>query len=441
MARMLTFWLLSFTLCREGMAFTHDWSNIKSMLAGNFGTFDAVWNNSEAALPRFKWIAENYAIVALNSFGAMENSHEGRWNCTGESGRVQVARILKKYNPNIKLLYYYAASWVTGSACQRAPLDNNKDWQLHDDNGNVVMSAGRPALDPRVPAASIWFQNLALNEIMPRGDKNVAKTLIDGIFVDGSGFRNPSRNISDKLYQSIFNGKMKMLSEAQTMFTQLNNGEVWGNPLIQYEDIGPTVDPSKAQGKNWNLTLQHFKGGFDEMFGSFGTQNSDGSWNITKMAYSMESIINASNAGHTVIIHAFPGPATVPFGPINGTNEHMAIPSWGGATPRPTDLEDVKKASAERLVESLAPFLIVANPTVFFSYAWFYDLNSGYYDCTDFDRLSCTAPDGWYPEFSKPIGEPSGPAVQNGNVWTRSFEHVDVYVDLANRSASKLTWK
>ena len=33
---------------------------------------------------------------------------------------------------------------------------------------------------------------------------------------------------------------------------------------------------------------------------------------------------------------------------------------------------------AERLVESLAPFLIVVSETAFFGYGWFYGIESGY---------------------------------------------------------------
>lgn len=424
--------------------FTHGWDSVGDMLAGNFGSFHSEWNDTAAALPRWQWLAEHYALIALNDFGGFPNTEHGRWNCSGENPRVTVARILKKFNPKIKLLWYQAAAWVTESHCARQPLDSNPGWWLRDDNGTPLRqgskTSGMLELDPRVPEAREWWAELPLSGLLPRGDRAEASKLIDGIFCDGAGFRNPSRNISDKNYQAIFDGKMQMLAEAQSMFKQLNGGEVWGNPLVQYEDIG-TTDPAKVDGAGWNLTLQHYAGAFDEMFGSFGTQERNGSWDVAKMAWSMHSIINASKAGKTVLVHAFPGPATTPFGPINGSDERMAIPSWAGPVPRPTTLTRIKSATAARLVESLAPFLIVVNPTVFFSYAWFYDLNSGYYDCGRFDALSCTAPDGWFPEFARPLGSPKAEATVDGTVWTRSFEHADVYVDLRDRGASKITWR
>lgn len=41
----------------------------------------------------------------------------------------------------------------------------------------------------------------------------------------------------------------------------------------------------------------------------------------------------------------------------------------------------MKKASGDMLVESLAPFLIMAEETSFFGYGWFYDIETGYAPC------------------------------------------------------------
>jgi hypothetical protein len=71
------------------------------------------------------------------------------------------------------------------------------------------------------------------------------------------------------------------------------------------------------------------------------------------------------------------------------------------------------------------------------------DIESGYAPCDD-NRTLCLAPDGWHPAFSKHLGPPHGPAIQsgvNGTVWTREFDGASVYVDLKNRSASRITWK
>jgi hypothetical protein len=97
----------------------------------------------------------------------------------------------------------------------------------------------------------------------------------------------------------------------------------------------------------------------------------------------------------SLCIHAFPGPAGSPIGPVNGTAPTIAEPphyikgevlsaGWFGPVKAPwqvmqapefTPLDVInamKQASADMLVQSLAPFLIIAEETSFFGYGWFY---------------------------------------------------------------------
>ena len=89
----------------------------------------------------------------------------------------------------------------------------------------------------------------------------------------------------------------------------------------------------------------------------------------------MRSVINASAAGKTVVIHAFPGPAGIndpKQGGMFPTRGNMAthntfhVAAWAGNVPVPEDPNSCRAVAAQRLVESLAPFLIVATERVFF---------------------------------------------------------------------------
>lgn len=171
--------------------------------------------------------------------------------------------------------------------------------------------------------------------------------------------------------------------------------------------------------------------------GSFGTQLRNGSWDITKMNYSINAILNVTQQGHSVLVHSFPGPATVPFTAVGAAG---AYPSWAGPEVRPSTVDGLKKASVDRLVESLAPFLIVANERTWLSYAWFYDADTGYVPCDD-DPQSCSVPQGWYSDFARPLGQPLGPAHSDGNTrWSRAFQHAQVSIDLQDRAKSSITW-
>lgn len=72
--------------------------------------------------------------------------------------------------------------------------------------------------------------------------------------------------------------------------------EVWGNPLLEYGQIGGAPSGREPEGARWNTTLAYYDGAFDEMFGSFGTMDSGhgknggkaGDWDVAKMRYSFD---------------------------------------------------------------------------------------------------------------------------------------------------------
>mmetsp|Transcript_8353 Transcript_8353/g.21308 ORF Transcript_8353/g.21308 Transcript_8353/m.21308 type:complete len:162 (+) Transcript_8353:1-486(+) len=155
-------------------------------------------------------------------------------------------------------------------------------------------------------------------------------------------------------------------------------------------------------------------------------------------------------AGKTVFIHAFPGPAGTTVGsegmfPVRGNTTQgsqntFRVAQWAGPERVPKSAQACRDAAAARVVESLAPFLIVANERTFLSYAWFYNMEDGYIPCPG--NAECGMPSQWYPEFRKPIGAPKGPATTDSTrtVWRREFEYATVHVDLTNRTASEIVW-
>ena len=129
-----------------------------------------------------------------------------------------------------------------------------------------------------------------------------------------------------------------------------------------------------------------------------------------------------------------PTPAPTPASPYNT----FIATTWQGPVRMPSTAEGVRQAAADTLVQSLAPFLIVANEHVFLQYSWFYEMQDGNIPCPP--AIECGMPSSWYPEYAKPLGAPKGPAVKNGYVWTREFAHASVYVDVRSRASSKITW-
>ena len=93
------------------------------------------------------------------------------------------------------------------------------------------------------------------------------------------------------------------------------------------------------------------------------------------------------------------------------------------------------EALVDNLPFALAAYLIMAEPSVYFQYQWWYASNNGMVPCPA-DPASCAFPYGFYPEYKYPLGAPLGPAVLTGYVYTRSFQHANATLNLINPAAS-----
>ena len=91
---------------------------------------------------------------------------------------------------------------------------------------------------------------------------------------------------------------------------------------------------------------------------------------------------------------------------------------------------DSSAADLEAAVDfPLALFLIVAEPNAYFAYQASVDARD---DAWQWD------PSG-IDEFNRPLGKPLGDPIKNGYVYTRSYEHVDVWLDVSTKEAV-LVW-
>ena len=239
----MIFALLLALLPLDAWAFSHGWGSVGDMLAGDFGTHSSArYDLSAQAQPNWEWLANNYAALTINGFGTLRNCGEQgagggwtdahRWNCSGESTTAQAARILKKINPKIKILWYQPSSAVDHGGCKNQELHDHPGWWLRDDHGNLqpqgaeergcipgnVSSRCNVEADWRVKAARDWWVHAPLREVIPQSD---AKGLIDGVFCGGSGYHNTnSANISETTYRELFAAKMQMLHEANLFYGQ-----------------------------------------------------------------------------------------------------------------------------------------------------------------------------------------------------------------------------
>jgi hypothetical protein len=144
------------------------------------------------------------------------------------------------------------------------------------------------------------------------------------------------KNLSKARYEEVFTGKMLALSEGSELYRDMNGGEVWGNPLLPSSSRGHWGPPRPTDPipPSYNLTLQHYDGGFEEMFGAFdgikdlwgecitgkpagpaGHQiNCTGDWDIDRTRGVIYAARNATMLDKkTFCMHAFPGSASTPL--------------------------------------------------------------------------------------------------------------------------------
>jgi hypothetical protein len=108
----------------------------------------------------------------------------------------------------------------------------------------------------------------------------------------------------------------------------------------------------------------------------------------------------------------------------------LALPentSTMGIDEAPAKVKSNEQASAA-LAYPVAIFLIAAEKYSYFRVHEGYSANEGHRWMR------------WFPEYDKPLGPPSGPAVRKGLLYTREFQHADVYLDIGERQG-EITWK
>jgi hypothetical protein len=94
-----------------------------------------------------------------------------------------------------------------------------------------------------------------------------------------------------------------------------------------------------------------------------------------------------------------------------------------------------QQVMAERFNSELALFLLVAEDHMYWLYSWFWGFDSWVPNQPDSD-----VPPDFFPQAKCALGAPKGPPVRKAGTWTytREYAHASVFVDLSNRTASRV---
>lgn len=324
-------------------------------------------------------------VARTSNFVCFEKAHGISQFGSTEKGTANDAKRLKALNPKMKVLFYWNSflNYRMYDACKE--IRQRPDWIFRDKQGKPIYKAGNlEQYNLLNPDFRKWWASIA--------GKAISEFGCDGIFMDA--VNQAKRPIWMK--KGWGEGNEQLLTDAVIDMMQLANEEMGDDAILLYNGIRSSDRAENTQGSEY---LPHADGVTLEHFSAFQSRSKE------SIARDIESIVKAGKAGKIVVVKGWPDPE---FNWLNRTKMKLSPQQLAGE-------------AREKITFSLTCFLVAAQPDSYFCYSWGYrDLHGSLVD---------------YPEFHKPLGKPKGDAVKDGWIYTRSFEHAEVRVDLSKRTA------
>lgn len=322
-------------------------------------------------------IAEHYQIVLLEKANNQGLS-------TVDDGMVAVATRLKAENPNLNTLFYWN-TWINyrGYSAQ-------DEYDLHANEWSDLGSDGKPELfkdlyytyNYEIEALRDWWIQTPLDALQ--------SDVIDGVFID---------KVVYGAFKDIYpNGEP--VNNYVRMLTDLYNAMPKGKKVI-----GNII---RTERTNSNRALMEVAdGSYMERWAFPGTALDE----AEATAISIQAMREALSKGKEI--------------------HFQTSPHDTGGDAEPDDYAGKVQYAKDNVNYPLAIFLILAEKGAYFSYQ--VSVNA-----------RASAQEAWntsfVDEFHYHLGAPLGPPTKDGYVYERSYENVDVWVNLVTKEAV-LDWK
>lgn len=312
-----------------------------------------------------------------------------------EKGTLEAAKAVKRLNPDAKILYY--RNILVHYEMYDADRDLNKieDPFLSNKSGSQkLVRESVPAYDLRNRKIQTWW--------LKHAEEMCASRYIDGIFVDG--------NV--KVLESNYLGNLagaeqqKEIEGAYHDLMRKLRGALDRDKLIIANILRARFPDSGLE------YLRALDGSYIEAF----EHATRGLSRVEYLAKGIEAFQSAARSGKIIAFTIAMGDNTADAGSAGIDESRQRVSVW---TPE----------VQARFTYALALFLICAEEHSYFM------ANDGY--GID-DGKSMFWMDA-IPEYSNPLGAPTGRAKQRGYTYTREFEYAKVIVDLEAESA-RISW-
>jgi len=280
----------------------------------------------------------------------------------------------------------------------------------------ITHSNGLYLIDYSNPDAAAFFAKVLVNVTKQKFSPGVP--LVDFVYIDGDPLIasattyapgiGPARSkiLFDSMYECF--GDIQSQMDAQGYGNVINNGCDTESSL----SIHVATGTSGSMFDHWSI-LQFLSG-------------AAGDFNVNEMDAAFQLVTSALASNVTTQIKGWPGPIVA--------QKDKYPPN---IQPQPNTTANLQKIAGDRFNNELALFLLVASEKDFWIYSWFWSFDDYVPGNSD-----SSVPMEFFPQAKCALGPPSGPYERIGKSWTykRQFEKASVFVDLNNRTASKVTF-
>jgi len=309
-----------------------------------------------------------------------------------EDGIKNASARLKEVNPHIKTFFYWNTVVNYGGYEANIEFEPNAwDWcqMTPGADGQDTFKLIRDRLrmfDSDVPELRRWWVNTAVNV--------AADPAVDGVFIDKVNSYNGGAFFDENGVPAT--NYIKMLD---SLDRSLPDSSLF---------IGNTIRNERWNGNREQMRYQD--GSYLERQGF--AYSGSGQTEVEARVVNLQLMREMATKGKMVMWRLGPGYSDIKEPPAVQTEENM-IQYYKDAVEFP-----------------LAMYLISAEKYTYFGYLGTVDATQDKYQyLTDY-----------IPELNRPLGEPLGPPTKEGTVFTRSFEYVDVWLNMETEECS-LTWR
>ena len=307
-----------------------------------------------------------------------------------EKGTIEAAKAVKNINPKAKILYYknVVINWGGYKEDELFLKENPQAFLFNNLGKKALMPNGRTGF---FDISQEYVRNYWLNHV-----KKITKNpSIDGLFMDANikvlvpGFFKKKVGVEKEIEEGYF-------SMMQDLNTQLGNDNLLIANLIR---VRPEFEDSGRE------FLKYFDGSYLEGFdkGGFGMTYAN------YLAKGIETVQKSAREGKVIAMSLGLGKSL--------KREHVGIDDIRASL-------EINKDTKKHLDYLLAIFLVCAEK---YSYVYPHD---GY------DSMKSATWLKTFPQYEKPLGKPLSFAKRNGYIYTREFEHVHVWLDIENKTAT-----